>query len=37
MISFKPRVDKVQTGQTLGGFAVIIPIIIIIVGENLQL
>ena len=25
MISFEPRVAKAQTGQTLGGFAVIIP------------
>ena len=25
MISFKPRVGKVQIGQTSGGFAVIIP------------
>ena len=25
VISFEPRVGKVQTGQTSGGFAVIIP------------
>ena len=25
MISFEPRVDKVKTGLTLGGFTVIIP------------
>ena len=26
MISFEPRVGKAQTGQTSGGFTVIIPI-----------
>ena len=25
MLSFEPRVDKVKTGLTLGGFTVIIP------------
>ena len=25
VISFKPRVGKAQTGQTSGGFAIIIP------------
>ena len=29
-ISFEPRVGKAQTGQTSGGFAVIIPIYIYI-------